>query len=198
MHFLKPYILSFIPLFVAIDALGNIPLFMALTEELVPKQKRRVIFESVTTALVLALAFMFLGKMILRVMGVTISDFKIAGGVLLFIISTYLLLPGRTREVFLSKEYKEIGIFPLGTPLITGPAVLTTILILVDSFGMIATFVSLILNILIIWFLFLNCDFVMRIFGDTGIRAFSKISDILLASIAIMLVRKGVIEIFFR
>jgi len=198
MQFLKPYILSFIPIFVAMDALGNIPLFIGLTEELTLKQRRRVIFESVTTALILALVFMFLGKMILRIMGVTISDFKIAGGILLFIISTYLLLPGRTKDVFLNKEYKDVGIFPLGTPLITGPAVLTTILILLDSFGVIPVMVSLILNISIVKLIFLNCDFILKVFGQTGVRAFSKIADILLAAIAVMLIRKGIIEILFR
>lgn len=197
MEFLKPYILSFIPLSVAMDALGNIPLFIALTGGLVIKQKKRVIFESVTTALILALVFMFLGKIILRIMGVTISDFKIAGGILLFILSTYLLLPGKTKEIFLSKEYKDVGIFPLGTPLITGPAVLTITLILRDTYGMAPTIVSLILNIFIVWFLFLNCDFVMKIIGETGIKAFSKIADIILASIAVMLIRKGILEIFF-
>jgi len=196
--FLKPYILSFIPLFVAMDALGNIPLFIALTEGLVSKQKRRVIFESVTTALILALVFMFFGIWILRIMGIAISDFKISGGILLFIISTYLLLPGRTKELFLTKEYKDIGIFPLGTPLITGPAVLTTILILVDSFGIIPTMVSLILNILIVWILFIYCDFVMKMLGQMGVRAFSKVFDIFLAAFAVMLIRKGIIEIFFR
>ncbi len=197
MSFFKPYILSFIPLFIAMDALGNIPLFIALTEGLTLKQRKKIIFESVTTALILALAFMFVGKWILRVMGVTISDFKISGGILLFIISVYLLLPTRAKEIFLSENYRDVGIFPLGTPLITGPAVLTIILILVDSFGVICVVVSLILNMLIVWLVFLNSEFVMRLFGQAGIRAFSKVTDILLASIAVMLIRKGILEIFF-
>jgi len=197
MPFFKPYILSFIPLFIAMDALGNIPLFIALTEGLTLKQRRKIIFESVTTALILALVFMFVGKWILRVMGVTISDFKIAGGILLFIISVYLLLPTRVKDIFLSENYRDVGIFPLGTPLITGPAVLTIILILVDSFGVICVMTSLILNMLIVWLVFLNSESVMRLFGQAGIRAFSKVADILLASIAVMLIRKGILEVFF-
>lgn len=192
---LKPYILTFIPIFVAVDALGNIPLFLALTHNLSKKHKRRVINESVFTATVLAILFMFLGKMILRIMGITVPDFQIAGGILLLVISTNLLLGGKSKGSILNQVNPEVGIFPLGTPLVTGPAVLTMTLMMLDAFGLIPTFMSLLVNMLIVWFVFRYADFFTRLIGEGGTRAFSKIIYILLAAIAVMMVRKGIFGI---
>src|SRR3990167_5677092 len=114
-EFLRPYVLTFIPIFVAVDALGNIPLFISLTHSLSKKQKRRVIRESLLTATLIAVSFMFLGKAILRIMDISVADFQIAGGILLLIISTNLLLAGKGRGSVLSEGSSEVGVFPLGT-----------------------------------------------------------------------------------
>ena len=196
LEMLKPYILTFIPIFVAVDALGNVPLFLSLTSELTNEQRKKIIAESVATATITALVFMFIGKFILRLMGITVSDFKIAGGILLLVISISLLLPGRSKSIFKTETQQDIGIFPLGTPLVTGPAVLTTTLMMIDSFGLVATFVSLAINMFIVWVMFWRSDLVMRILGEAGARAFSKVADILLASIAVMMIRKGFLEVF--
>ena len=87
---LKPYILTFIPIFVAVDAIGNIPLFISLVEGTSKRQRRRIIRDSVTTATLVAILFVFIGKWVLRLIGITISDFQIAGGMLLFVISLRL------------------------------------------------------------------------------------------------------------
>ncbi|MDP3142625.1 MAG: MarC family protein [Candidatus Omnitrophota bacterium] len=195
---LTPYILAFIPVFVAVDCLGTIPIFLSLTEKMPFRQRRMVIFHTVVTATIIAILFMVIGKLILRMIGVTIDDFKIAGGILLLVISINLLLPGKFKgESFLSSKEDDVGVFPLGTPLITGPAVLTTTLIVLDSFGLLATFVSLILNMLIVWVTFIFAHKLMSFMGKGGIRAFSKVAYILLAAIAIMMIRKGVSGMFF-
>lgn len=189
---LKPYILTFIPLFVAVDAIGNIPLFVSLVESLHKKEKQKVIADSVATAAVVAILFMLVGKLILRTLGITIPDFQVAGGSLLFIISVRLLLPGSQRGALGSSHTKDIGVFPLGTPLITGPAVLTTTLILLDTYGMAPTFIALIINLFIVWITLYRADVVIRIMGISGTRAFSKIMYILLAAIGVMMIRKGI------
>ncbi|MDP3732172.1 MAG: MarC family protein, partial [Candidatus Omnitrophota bacterium] len=86
---------------------------------------------------------------------------------------------------------KGVGVFPLGTPLITGTAVLTTTLMMLDSFGIIPTFVSLVINMLIVWVTLVKADFIMKLMGQGGTRAFSKIMYILLAAIAVMMIRRG-------
>ncbi len=148
---LEPFILTFIPIFVAVDAIGNIPLFISLVEGMNKGHRQKVIAESVTTATVVAIIFMFIGKWVLRLVGITIADFQIAGGALLFVISIRLLLPGASKGILSNGHDKDVGVFPLGTPLITGPAVLTTTLMMLDSFGIIPTFVSLVINMLIVW-----------------------------------------------
>jgi len=195
---LEPFILTFIPIFVAVDAIGNIPVFVSLVEGMNKKQRHKVIIDSVTTATVVAILFMLIGKGALRLLNITISDFQIAGGLLLFVISVRLLLPGVQKTVIGNGHDKDIGVFPLGTPLITGPAVLTTTLIMLDSFGPLPTFASLIINMLISWVTLAKADLIMKLAGAGGTRAFSKIMYILLAAIAVMMVRRGIEGVLLR
>ncbi len=190
-----PFILTFIPIFVAVDAIGNIPIFVSLVEGLSGKQRYSIIIESVTTATVVAILFMLVGKWVLRLLGITIPDFQIAGGALLFVISLRLLLPGSQKMIFSNNHDKDIGVFPLGTPLITGPAVLTTTLIMLDAHGIIPTFVSLVLNMVIVWFTLRKADVIMKLFGSGGTRAVSKIMYILLAAISVMMIRRGIMGV---
>lgn len=190
---LKPFILTFIPIFVAVDAIGNIPLFLSLVEDATKKQRKKIVIESVATATIVAVLFMLVGKFVLRSLGITISDFQIAGGILLFVLSVRLLLPGTTKFVVVDKgQDKDIGVFPLGTPLITGPAVLTTTLMMLESHGWQLTFVSLIANMLVVWVTLLKAERIIWFMGSSGTRAFSKIMYILLAAIAVMMVRRGI------
>jgi multiple antibiotic resistance protein len=193
---LKPFILTFIPIFAAVDAFGNIPFFIALTHTLSKKHKQAVIRESVVTATVIAVLFMFLGKLVLRVLGIGIEDFQIAGGILLLVISVHLLLAGKRKGSLLTEGSREVGVFPLGTPLITGPAVLTMTLIMLDSFGPLRTFVSLLMNMFIVWLTFKYTDFFVRVIGEAGMKALSKIMYIILAAIAVMMMRKGLTAVF--
>ncbi len=193
---LEPYILAFIPIFVAVDSIGNIPIFISLVEGTGKAKRNKIIRDSVITATVVAILFMFIGKRVLAILGITIADFQIAGGMLLFIISVRLLLPGVYKSLLFSNHDKEIGVFPLGTPLITGPAVLTTTLMMLDAFGVIPTFVSLMVNMLIVWVTLVQADYIMKLFGSGGTRAFSKIMYILLAAIGVMMVRRGIVGIF--
>lgn len=195
---LEPFILTFIPIFVAVDAIGNIPLFVSLASGVSKKHKQAIIIESLTTATIMAVLFMLAGKWVLRLLGITIPDFQIAGGALLFVISLRLLLPGGRKIVFSDGHDKDIGVFPLGTPLITGPAVLTTTLMMLDTHGILATFVSLILNMVIVWITLIRADSIMKLIGTGGTRAFSKIMYILLAAISVMMVRRGIMGVMGR
>ena len=195
---LKPYILTFIPIFVAVDAIGNIPIFISLTDGTTKKERNKIIADSVTTATAIAIIFMFAGKFVLRILGITITDFQIAGGLLLFIISLRFLMPGFTKSIAHSAHDKNLGVFPLGTPLITGPAVLTTTLIMLDTFGVSPVFVSLLVNMMIVWVSLKKSDSIMRLMGQAGTHAISKIMYILLAAIGIMMIRKGIMGAIIR
>lgn len=195
LNIIEPYILSFVAIFVAVDALGNVPIFASLAEGMNKAQRRKVVIDSVSTATLVAVIFMFLGKIVLSFIGITITDFQIAGGSLLFILATGLLLPGSSKGFLANNHDKDVGVFPLGTPLITGPAVLTTILMMRDSYGTIPTFAALIANMLITWLTLHKSGVIIKVLGITGSRAFAKIMYILLAAIGVMMVRKGVMGV---
>ncbi len=198
MEALRPYILSFIPLFVAVDAIANIPIFLSLVEHSSKPARKKIILDAVATATAVAIIFMFVGKWVFSLLGITIPDFQIAGGALLFVIAVRLLLPGVSKSALTSSQDKDMGVFPLGTPLITGPAVLTTTLMMMNSFGVVATLVAVVLNMFFVWITLVKADTIMKVIGPNGTRAFSKIMYILLAAIAVMMIRHGITGAFLN
>jgi multiple antibiotic resistance protein len=191
---LKNILLSFIPLFVAVDAVGVLPIFVSLTEGIQQKEKTKIIVQSVLTALCLAVGFIFLGKGVFKVLGITIGDFMIAGGAILFCLAIIdIINPVKERRI----PGRELGAVPLGTPLIVGPAVLTTSMVIVSQYGLFATLISVMINILLSGIIFSLSSVLIKVLGEAGSKALSKITSLLLAAIAVMLVRKGLIE-FFR
>ena len=186
---LKEIISAFIPVFVAVDALGVMPFFISLTEGCSKKAKKKIVYQSIVTALCLAVFFIFLGKIVFRVLNITVGDFMVAGGILLFGIAVMdILNPTKSRR----KPTAELGAVPFGTPLIVGPAVLTTSLIIIDTYGIIPTLISVVSNVLIAGIVFLSADFLSKFLGEAGSRAVSKVTSLLLAAIAVMMARKGI------
>jgi multiple antibiotic resistance protein len=176
----------------AVNAFGNIPLYLSMSEGMKSSDRSKVINNSILVASIIAILFMFLGNIILKYMNVTVQDFRIAGGIMLLVLSIHLLLPGEDKR---GHPNVDVGIFPLGTPLITGPAVLTTVLILRGAYGWLPTAVSIILNMLFMWFVLLKADLFIKVLGKGGTRALAKVSDIFLAAIAVMMIRNGLLEI---
>ena len=188
----KNIILTFIPIFVAMGPLGNMPIFISLTQGLGKREKQRIIRDAIITASLAIVIFLLIGKGIFILVGVTISDFMLAGGILLLIIAITILL---NVEKIMKAPQEEVGIVPLGTPIIVGPAVFTTSLILIDLYGIIPTMISLVLNIAITGVIFFNADYITGMLGRGGTRALSKITAVFLAAIAVMMMRIGVVEI---
>ena len=188
---MQVFLLSFIPIFVAMDALGILPMFMGFTENLKKREKQKIITQSIITAFLIGIIFLLIGRWIFQVVGVMVSDFKIAGGLVLLTISLRDLLQ-YDKGPKLSPQ--TMGAVPIGTPLITGPAVLTTIVILLDLHGMYLTVMSFLANLMIVWLTFIFADPISKFLGKAGSKAFSKIAHLLLAAIAVMMIRKGVVD----
>lgn len=184
--------LCFVPLFVAVDAVGVLPMFLSLTDGLDQKRLRTVIIQSVLTASSVAVVFVLAGPLLLRFMGITVPDFMLAGGMLLLAISLNTLLTGekKMQEVDIS----SLGAVPIGIPLITGPAVLTTCILLANTHGKSITVLAVILNIVIAGLVFGFAGPITNRLGRTGSKAVSKVASMLLAAIAVMLMRRGVFE----
>jgi multiple antibiotic resistance protein len=123
-------------------------------------------------------------------LNITVADFMIAGGTLLFIISIRDILVAETKTH--SVDPDSVGAVPIGVPLITGPAVLTTSLLLVNENGTVITSLAIAANILIVGGIFFMAPFINRVLGKTGSKAISKIISLLLAAIGVMIVRRGI------
>lgn len=187
------FLLAFIPLFVTIDAIGTLPIFHTLTSHLTKEDKKRLLDQSILTALFLAVGFIFLGRIVFNVLGITMADFMVAGGAVLFCIAIVdLVRPGKQRRL----SADELGPVPLGTPLMVGPAVLTTSLMLVDQRGLMLTLTSILLNIFLAGIIFSNADYFIKFLGKGGATALSRVMALLLAAIAVMMIRKGLFIIF--
>lgn len=184
--------LAFIPLFVAVDAIGIAPIFVSLTVNFEQKDKNKIILQSMLTAICLAIGFIFLGKAVFKLMGISIGDFMVAGGSILFCIAIIDIL-SQTKQRHIPAG--ELGAVPLGTPLIVGPAVLTTSMLIVSQYGLSATIISVIVNILLAGLILKLSSFLIKALGESGSKALSKIMSLLLASIAVMLIRKGVSQL---
>ena len=186
--------LCFFPMFVAVDAVGILPLFMHLTEGVDRQAVRKIIVQSMITALVVALVFLALGRWIFQYLGITVADFLIAGGVLLFTISVIDVITVEKRIAQVDAD--GLGVVPIGVPLIVGPAVLTTIFVLVGEYGIMPTVAATVANIVIAGGVFWLAAPIHRILGRSGSRALSKLAGILLAAIAVMMVRKGILMLW--
>ncbi len=189
---LKNYFLAFVPIFVAVDALGMLPVFMSLSHGMAKGQKETLIRHSTITALLVAISFLLIGKFVLLWLGITINDFLVAGGAILFIISIRDLLSyGKAARI----PDETAGVVPLAVPLIVGPAVLTTSLILLNSYGIYPTLFSIVTNILLCGLILGFSTTLSKVLGESGSHTLSKIFNLLLAAIGVMLMRRGLQEI---
>ena len=180
--------MTFIPLFVAIDPFGMLPVFTSFTRDMEEREKKDVIKYATVTALVVSIAFAFIGDAVFGILGITVDDFKIAGGLLLLVLAI-IELSGKGGD---QKKAHDIGIVPLGVPMIAGPAVLTLMIVLIDRFGVAPTIISLVINLVIVFVVFSAEKGLTVLIGKNGLLAISKIVALLLAAIAVMLIRIGI------
>jgi multiple antibiotic resistance protein len=185
---IQRFLLAFIPVFVAIDPLGLVAIFMGLGTSASHEHRQRQAFLGIVTGLLVAIGFIFLGKIIFAALGITVADFQVAGGLILLLLAVRELVGVGPHDRGGSDEF---GVVPLGMPLIAGPALLTALLILVDSVGLVYTLVSLLVNLALVAVALCNAERFARWMGKQGLRGVSKIIALLLAAIAISLIRRG-------
>ncbi len=189
---MESFLLAFVPLFVAIDPIGLIPLFMGVTEGFDYAEKKRLAIQSVFTAFIVGFIFGVAGHYIFAFLGISPADFKIAGGVLLLIFSVREIYGNSAKLTQGNVHDAFIGIVPLGIPMIVGPAVITTILILHDLHSLITIMLALAANLIITLGLFVYSDAIVKRTGEAFGKVVAKVVAIFLAAIGIMMIRKGV------
>jgi len=182
------FLLSFVPLFIVIDALGNLPFVISLSEGMPKTDRRKLIHIAALTATIVGLVFLFFGQLILNIMNISVGDFAIAGGLILLVLSIKYMITGRMVEAV--KE-EMVAVVPIGTPLTVGPATITTLLLLATQIPLYMVMVSFILNMLLTWGIFMMSNYIVRFMGEGGLKAVSKVFSLLLAAIAVSMIIHG-------
>jgi multiple antibiotic resistance protein len=187
-NWIESLVMTFVPLFIVIDAIGNLPFVITLSEGLEKRERSKLINIATATAAVVGLFFLFLGQLLLNVMGISVGAFAIAGGIILLVLSVQYMSTGRMVEII--KE-EMVAVVPIGTPLTVGPATVTTLLLLATQFPIYWVLISFMLNIGIVYITFLLSGRLVKILGRGGIKAFSRVAALLLAAIAVNMVLRG-------
>jgi len=176
-----------------IDALGILPFVISMSEGMTNPERRKMIYTALLTATIVGLVFLFFGQLILRIMNISVGAFAIAGGLILLVLSIKYVSTGRMVE---ATKDEMVAVVPIGTPLVVGPAVLTTLLLLTPEYGIPTVLIAFVLNLIISWVVFSQANNIARIMREPGLRAVSQIASLLLGVIAVMMVRKGLVELF--
>ena len=185
--------LTFVPLFVAMDAVGNLPIFLAFTQQGTARHRKRTADLATATAFGVGLAFVAIGKAILSLLGIEVADFLMAGGIILLVLAIRYLITGKSLETEDVSTSESIGVVPLGTPLVVGPAVLAALLLLMGRYHIAIVLASFVLNLAIQWVLFRQASRIVAFLGQTGVSAISKVIMLLLAAIAVKMIREGIL-----
>ena len=190
-QYLHDFVLTFVPLFIVIDALGILPFVISLSEGMSKHERRKMIHLATITATIVGLVFLFFGQFILKVMNIKVYQFAIAGGIILLVLSIKYMTTGRMVEAV--KE-DLVAVVPIGTPLTVGPATITTLLLLATQFRIDIVLLSFALNMLITWGAFMLSSYIVRFMGRGGLTATSRVFSLLLAAIAVSMVINGLIS----
>lgn len=195
---MNPYIESFLPLFVAINVLGIIPVYLAVTEDMTTTQRRRLTFQALLTASLIAVLVLAAGQLIFSLLGITVNDLRVGGGLILLMLSVSNLVFGDLRRRDPRNEEDEmegssVGVVPLGIPLIMGPAAITSVLVSRESYGYLPTLTSMVANMVLVYLTLAFSPWLGRILGPAVSRAVGKVSSLFLAAISVALIRAGVV-----
>lgn len=196
------FLYSFLALFVIVDPVMNVPTFLSILERFKARHRPAMIKTAVFAAFFILLAFSFLGGALLNYLGVSVASFKIAGGILLFLISLEMVFgqvsrtkmhPNTLKD---AKERESVAISPLGIPLLTGPGALTTGMVLFQSAGTASNVLLFVLAAILVfvssYIILVKSDLVSKKIGSIGMRAIVRVMGVVLSAMAVNLVVQGV------
>ncbi|MEJ8475953.1 MarC family protein [Roseibium algae] len=198
---------AFATLFVTIDPVGLAPMFLAVTAGLSATERRRVAIRATVTAAGILMLFYFAGQTVLNVLGISVSAFRVAGGILLFIIAIEMVFGKRaerkseTAEKAIGEhtaaDLHEVAIFPLAIPLIAGPAAISAIILLSGQApdtlayaGLGAVIVIILASCMLTFFL---ADKIERLMGDTAQLVITRLLGVLLAALSVQFIADGIL-----
>jgi multiple antibiotic resistance protein len=184
----------FVTLFVIMDPIGTIPLFLSLTRGRSPASRRRAAWQAVSVSFGAIVAFAFFGQQILNYLGISLPALQCAGGLLLLLVALELLT-GKEQAPTAASDV-NVALVPLGTPLLAGPGAIVATMVLSREVGGFADFVAVGLGVVLVHVsLWLAMRFslpILRLLREGGVVLVSRISGLLLSAIAVQLVADAV------
>jgi multiple antibiotic resistance protein len=186
---------SVVSLFVVVNPIGQVPLFIALTQKMEKQNKKLVSKNAIITTAVLLTVFAVAGIQLLSIFGISIFSFMIAGGVLLFIISIEFLTHGEWRYGR-SSMAGDSGIVPLAFPLLAGPGAITTVIISLQAYGWLVSIISIVFVVSVTYLVLHLGDPILRILGRRGSIVTTRVFAIFLAAIAVQYIVEGLRQLF--
>lgn len=181
---------SIVALFIIVDPIGNVPIFMGLTSNMNRDERRKTFRTAIIISFILLNVFALAGQSILSMFNISIHSFKIAGGLLLLIISIKILLHGMWEEKHLSS--KSISVVPIAFPLLVGPGAITLTIVNIQTVGLLATVISVMVVLFITWLILRAIEPINNFLGETGSVVISRLMAVFIAAIAIEFIASGI------
>ena len=177
-------------LFFIFDPFASLPIFICMTKDLDDNQKTSSANRAVLVAALLFVIFAVLGTNLLSVFSVTLDGFRIAGGIVLLLMAIEIIF-----SLSLTKNQDaDVAWVIIATPILTGPGVITTAILLVARYDLLTTLIAGVLSLIITWILLRNAAYIVKVIGHQAIEIFSKIIGLLLAAMAVEFVMRGAID----
>ncbi|WP_170324663.1 MarC family protein [Ruegeria arenilitoris] len=192
------FITAFTTLFVVIDPFGTTPIFVALTQDMDAKTRRKTAIRSCLTAVCILIAFAAFGEAVLGFVGISMAAFRVAGGALLFLTALDMLFERRTKrreDRAEEEEHPDPSVFPLAIPLIAGPGSIATIILLAGQhpgvLGIIEACIVMLAVMAVVLAFFLSGGLIARILGKTGLNVLTRLLGMLLAALSVQFILDG-------
>jgi len=183
------FLKAVVALFIIVDPLGNVPIFIGLTEKMNQKERRKTFQTAIIVSFALLMVFAVVGQQLLAIFGISIQSFMIAGGILLLVIAVKILVFGGWEEKVISPE--SVGAVPIACPLLAGPGAITTTIVILQTSGIIVTVLAVLVISLIIWVILYFVDPIHDFLGKTGSAVVARVMAIFIAAIAIEFIIEG-------
>ncbi len=192
------FITAFTTLFVVIDPFGTTPIFVAMTQDMDAKTRRKTAIRSCLTAVFILIAFAAFGEALLGFVGISMAAFRVAGGALLFLTALDMLFDRRTKrreDRAEEEEHPDPSVFPLAIPLIAGPGSIATIILLAGQhpgvLGIVEACLVMLAVMSVVLIFFLAGGLIARILGKTGLNVLTRLLGMLLAALSVQFILDG-------
>ena len=195
---------NFILLFVVIDPIGTIPVFIEYTKRHADVDSRKIAFKACVFAFIILSFFLVAGQFLFESMSIPLAAFQVSGGIVLFLFALSMIFgEGKPeREVSLAKSGSETALYPIAMPSLASPGAIVAVMLLTDNHRFSLLHQSITLGIvglilLVTLIILALVRHIHRFIGDSGASVLSRIMGLVLASIAVNFVLEGIKTYFF-